>query len=613
VVSAGDDRGADHGLEDQRELVDGTGPARDPDRALQECRLARLVADDRRAGRRPAQDACVVGLARLRDRFERARRLAGARSLDQAHDADDELLQRPVTTPRQCVDPPAHLRDAGEVAGPPGERRGVDQHLERILRVRDRDVRGARDQHRACVDQRATPQSDEASDVLDVGAQTRVGQERDRAVEQRRRALGLTCRPGLAAGSRQPARARLRVDAEVRGAREARRGRGVAAPQPRPIRGPLELLGESGIRPEGRRGAVPGALVGLVIGGQHARQRKMDVAALAGGQRLVHGAADERMPDAQVRAVHRHQAGGLRGAERIVVDPEGRGRAQDGFELSGVDREQPLCRLGERAQPIEEEALDAPAQRKPVREWLPARQLRGGEAGRQLDQRQCVSARLLEQVLAHNRREVAGDAAGHQGRGRVVRQRRELQGRKPGSLEGPCVPSRTPNSSTIPSASRRRATNKSASADGASSHCASSSRHSTGRRSASSARSVSTASEIKNRSSRLRATSPQGALERLRLRGRQALDPGPATDVAAGGDRRTAAPPRIRHRARPKRPGRGRLREAPSCRSRVRPARRARRCGTTAPRRAGRRSGPARRRGRRAPADHMARRIPWRG
>lgn len=81
----------------------------------------------------------------------------------------------------------------------------------------------------------------------------------------------------------------------------------------------------------------------------------------------------------------------------------------------------------------------------------------------------------------------------------------------PGACNCRRSPSRAANSTTIPSAARRRAANISASADGTSSHWASSITHSTGPSSAAAARSDRTPAETRKRSVSAAGASPSAA------------------------------------------------------------------------------------------------------
>ena len=136
--------------------------------------------------------------------------------------------------------------------------------------------------------------------------------------------------------------------------------------------------------------------------------------------------------------------------------------------------------------------------------------------------------------------------------------------------------SRAANTSPTGSASRRRATKASVSADAWSSHCASSTTHSSGCSSAASESRLSTARPTRNRSGAAPGAQPEHDLERLALRRREPLEPVEQRRAQLMQARRRPAPSRTpprpparRSGPAPTRPG---TRAAPSSRCRPRRA-----------------------------------------
>ena len=169
--------------------------------------------------------------------------------------------------------------------------------------------------------------------------------------------------------------------------------------------------------------------------------------------------------------------------------------------------------------------------------------------------------------------------------GVVATEAAEFEQRESRSPAGTGAPSRSASRSAIGSASRRRATNPSASADGRSSHCKSSTTHSSGCSSAASASRLSAPEATTRRSPTCPSATPNTASSALRC-GAAAMRRAATGGAAADAARRTRArsppprPPRAGpgSRARPPQPARA----APSSRRPRRRARRARRCARRA-------------------------------
>ena len=192
----------------------------------------------------------------------------------------------------------------------------------------------------------------------------------------------------------------------------------------------------------------------------------------------------------------------------------------------GRRRQQQQLRVArKRLDALEEGVLDAARQRARVGQPEPARELRRRQSARQLDQRERVAARLVEDPGLHPLVERPGDRRVQQQRGR--RRRRALRSRAPAARRArrSSPDSRTANTNPTRSASSRRATNASVCADTRSSHCASSTMHTSGCSSAASASRLRTASPTRKRSGGGPALQAERRAQRVALRARQTLEP----------------------------------------------------------------------------------------
>ena len=298
--------------------------------------------------------------------------------------------------------------------------------------------------------------------------------------------------------------ARLVVDAQLGGALERRRGRGRAAARARVDRRPPRAPRRPPRRARPRRspgatraGAGPSTDVGerLVRGAPLGR---------AGG--VVDRRAQQRVAEldaAGVEADDVGRLGGRRARSRSMPScSSARVQDVDAARLHRADDGQRAARvLGQRVDLALERALDARPGRQRRGQRLAPGELRVATAGSGSRRARAGCRRrsraagwrpfgatpcglLLEQRRARRR-----------ARGRATRRR----GRPRSSARRPS-PSRTPSSSTMPSASRRRAANSSASRDAASSQCTSSTIASTGCSSAAAPRTLSTAAGTAKRS-----------------------------------------------------------------------------------------------------------------
>ena len=141
-------------------------------------------------------------------------------------------------------------------------------------------------------------------------------------------------------------------------------------------------------------------------------ERAVNLAAPAGRRRLVHGGSHHGMPELEPVPVRDDKAGLLRGVDRPRVRAE---------ELCGLNEENGVLRVVRRCQQqhelrlvrqplhaLEEDGLDPTSERKRIRKRLMPGELSSAERGRQLDERQRVTARLLDQAPADRVRRFPG-------------------------------------------------------------------------------------------------------------------------------------------------------------------------------------------------------------
>ena len=160
----------------------------------------------------------------------------------------------------------------------------------------------------------------------------------------------------------------------------------------------------------------------------------MDLAPLARPGGPVDGRADERMTEHHAGS-ERQEAFRLGGVRGRLGDPEPLGRPPDERRIAdGVarrDQQQPPRVLRKRRQPPPVALLDAGRQRRRCGEAEAARELRRGQAARQLEQRQRVPVRLGDDPLEHALVEPGGQR-GLQEQPRVAMgQRLDRQRRQP--------------------------------------------------------------------------------------------------------------------------------------------------------------------------------------
>ena len=272
-----------------RQLVHGARRPCQRDRSLQQLRRPRLIADRLRPGRRPDDPARLVELIDssddIKDKRHPDRRLAFIEAAD-AHEQVGEKAARRIVAPRERRGPMPGVDRARRVARPAGRFAGLQQHLQRLAGVDWSDVGRSSHENVAGVEEHAAAKLDLALEMLDVGPHAPVGDERVGAIEEQRRAIGLT---GMPCGGRrrdQPASLRGRVDAERRRPLQRRRRRRVRTSASCPSSRALELLGGVGVRTDRGRREVPRPLVQSQVVVERVGQSAMGGPARARGHAL---------------------------------------------------------------------------------------------------------------------------------------------------------------------------------------------------------------------------------------------------------------------------------------------------------------------------------------
>ena len=149
---------------------------------------------------------------------------------------------------------------------------------------------------------------------------------------------------------------------------------------------------------------MPGAAIGIGIRIGRLGQRSMHLLAIAKVSGPVGGRAGERMPEPHPDP-EIDQRGLLGRPARATSDPELVGRAPQqahvADRLGCRHQQQALGLARKRADPLHKGFLDAAGQRPRVGKSEPARELRGRQPTRQLQQREGVTAGLGDDLIAH--------------------------------------------------------------------------------------------------------------------------------------------------------------------------------------------------------------------
>ena len=421
----------------------------------------------------------------------------------------------------------ARIASAHQPVGGKGRRERFEVGLARERRVQRLEPPGRLEQQRRSI---ATPRHREGDlRVQQLGTRLveLVQRPRLRDRQQPQRRVG---RAGLVlafCGEQRTLRPASRIGRELDGALVKRRLRRQATACPRSSRRALQLGGDVLVEPGCRVRKVPGAAIRIDIGIGGLGERAVDALALLRRCRGLDRRTDERMTEAHLRAeVDQSGVGRRRG--RVRPDPERRGRPPHqhriAHRLGRRDEQQQSCRRGQRRQPLGEALLDPPRQRHAVGQPEPARELGEGSACRGSSS----SASGLPRVSATIRsrtRSSSGPATTVASSSRASRSSSPptASSGNPSKCRSP-LGSRTARTSPTDSAPKRRATNASACAEAASSHCASSTMQTSGRSSATSDSRLKTARPTRNRSGALAVAQTERGAERIALRTGKALE-----------------------------------------------------------------------------------------
>jgi hypothetical protein len=177
-----------------------------------------------------------------------------------------------------------------------------------------------------------------------------------------------------------------------------------AAAGPRPPSRALQFSSDVLVEPGGRLGPVPGAAIRIDVGVGGLGQRAVHAPALLGPASPIDRRAHEGVAEAHLRAEgNQSQGSRRRGCVQPDTEPGGGPPHQHRVpeRLSCRDEEQEPRRRRERRQPLPEALLDPRRHRWGTGQPEPARELGGGPATWQLEQRQRVPARLGQDPITH--------------------------------------------------------------------------------------------------------------------------------------------------------------------------------------------------------------------
>jgi hypothetical protein len=193
------------------------------------------------------------------------------------------------------------------------------------------------------------------------------------------------------------------------------------------------------VRSRGGGGAVPRPPIGVRVVVERGGQRLVGRAPLGEPRSVVDGRAQQRMAEAQSRAVGGKEARALGGVERVGGHAEVLGRAQQRPHVAAVvdrgEKQELPCVLGERFDARHERPLDALVERQVDAQPRATAALVLGQHTGQLEQGERIAAGGADELLAHDR----GQRAVEQGGGVGIAQSGEPQLRQPMRVELPCI------------------------------------------------------------------------------------------------------------------------------------------------------------------------------
>ena len=286
---------------------------------------------------------------------------------------------------------------------------GVDEQLQRRLRLDVRQLPRAREEDLERRRRRAVLELGDPANPGGLGACARVVADRGRLLGERHRVVvpaGHARRDGR---RDEAAPARRRIGGQLGGALVRTRRRGMTPAGARTRRRVVELAQDVLVRVERSGGAMPGAAVGLVHA-ERVGQRAVRGASLVRRRALVDRRTHQGVVELEPGAAHGHQTRLLGRVEGRPVGSQRFRGLQDGREPAGVvrggDEQQPLCRLRQPPHTVEEDPLDPLRQRQRRRQRLRAGELRRAERTRNLEQGERVAPGVLDELVAHVRRDL---------------------------------------------------------------------------------------------------------------------------------------------------------------------------------------------------------------
>ena len=184
---------------------------------------------------------------------------------------------------------------------------------------------------------------------------------------------------------------------------------------------------------------MPGATVGMLLAQQRGRERSVDGLPLAERRPPVHRRAHQWMVEPDAALGDAYQSSRLGCPERLLAGLERPPGTEDDRRIAGLlgrrGKEQRLGRLRQATDPLDEDPLDAGADRQRVGKRSPPGELVGVQRRRQLEQGQRVALGDLDQARTNIRRESDWELLGEQCAGSVGVQPVEAKLVEPGRRE----------------------------------------------------------------------------------------------------------------------------------------------------------------------------------
>ena len=348
------------------------------------------------------------------------------------HDHREQLECR-LAPLGQLARPVGGADQRGHVADAHREDRGLEVHRRRAQRVVAADGVGLGHQLVVGVGIERGADTDVRAPAADLGVHPRVGPALRGRAQVAQRLLALADRGGVARRLEQPPGAIDAAGGELGGARQvARRGAGRAAParlQSRRLERGRDLL----VGRDRRRGEMPRA-AGAARRGD-VGERPVDDPAVERGGGVVGGRAQQRMAEVDPPVLEADQAGRLGGLERGGVEAEHAERAEDRVQPPALgrrgDEHGALRVLRQPLHAAPERRLDPGAGAQRRGERLATLELGVGQQGRDLQQRERVPARPVDEPVGDRQCQLRALGAGQQAAGILRLERADLQALQP--------------------------------------------------------------------------------------------------------------------------------------------------------------------------------------